>query len=144
VGETRVRLRWRAVTHAGQTLDPNIARIIRPLMSGQHVTLGHLPADPPDGQFAYCKIEHLDGDATSTVDLTIFPDQPNLLLDAGFDVYGPDPTKRYARGTPQHPHRPNVSADFRSAGAALYTVQVYSRDPVLPIDVRDSASASPR
>jgi hypothetical protein len=102
---------------------------------------GRLAVGQPDGQFAYYKIEYPGDDAPHTIDLNIFPDQHNLLLNAGFLVYGPDPTRRlYARGTPQHQHRPNVTADFRSTEAGTYTIQVYNYDPALPMDFEIRAS----
>jgi hypothetical protein len=97
--------------------------------------VGHLDVGQPDGQFAYYKLEYPGSEVTCTVGLDIFPDQHNLLLNAGLLVYGPDPTRRlYAKGTPQHQHRPNVSADFRSTEAGTYTIQVYNYDPALPMD----------
>jgi hypothetical protein len=104
------------------------------LLDPGQTLVGHLAVGQPNGQFAYYKIAYPGADSTFTVELNIFPDQHNLLLNAGFNVYGPDGTRLFARGSPQHLHRPNVSADFRSAEAGIYTVQVYNYDPVLPID----------
>jgi hypothetical protein len=121
---------------AGAVLRPqaDVPEDAIPLEPGE-LLVGYLPVGQPDGQFSYYKFEYPGDGATYTVDLNIHPDQHNLLLNAGFLVFGPDPARRlYAKGTPQHQHRPNVSADFRSTEAGTYTIQVYNYDPALPME----------
>jgi hypothetical protein len=96
--------------------------------------MGQLAAGPPSGQFAYYKFEYPGDESTLTIEMEIFPDQHNVLLNAGFNVYGPESGALYLRGTPLHQHRPNVTGDFRGVHAGTYIVQVYNYDPVLPID----------
>jgi hypothetical protein len=110
------------------------------LLEAGRMLKGHLAAGGPRGQFAYYKFEYPGDESTYTVDLHIFPDRYDLLQHAGFNLYGPDPTKLYGKGGPQHTHRPNVSGDFSSVDPGIYTIQVYNYDPSIPIDFEISGT----
>jgi hypothetical protein len=92
---------------------------------------GHLG---PGGQVANYPIYYPGDKSVYTINLQIYPDDPVLLQNAGFKVFGPQAGKVYVTGGAQHGLQPNVSGNLISVDPGTYTIQVYDYDAHLPID----------
>jgi hypothetical protein len=88
----------------------------------------------PGGTFAYYRIGYTGGTVT-TINMRVNPDDPVVLGNVGFRVYGPTPGKVYLTSGAQPGLTPNVSGDLVSAEPGVYLIQVYNYDPRTPVDL---------
>jgi hypothetical protein len=82
----------------------------------------------PGGRFAYYTLGYPGGVAV-TINLRVIPDDPAVLRNVGFRVYGPTPGRVYLTGGVQPGLTPNVSGDLVSPEPGVYLVQVYNSHP---------------
>jgi hypothetical protein len=88
------------------------------------------------GSFAYYTFYLPANASTVAINLDVRPDDPNVLKNTGFNVYGPQPNKTYATSGTQTGLSPNVSGDLNTIDAGWFVVQVYSYDPQTPVSFR--------
>jgi hypothetical protein len=118
-----------------QTGDPDQAVALTGALTGQL-------AAGAGGHFAYYKFAY-PGSVVTTVNVRVTPDDPVVLRNVGFKVYGPAPGKVYLTGGAQPGLVPNLSGDLISAEPGLYLVQVFNFDPRVSVDFTIWASGLP-
>jgi hypothetical protein len=96
----------------------------------------------PGGTFARFGFDYPGDRSVFTVNLHVEPDDPTLLANAGFVVYGPG-GEEIVRGGAQPGLRPNVSADVIHTRRGPYLVQVHNYHPSRPISYRVELRAAP-
>jgi hypothetical protein len=97
----------------------------------------------PGGHFAYYSMPY-PGGVTLTVNLRVLPDDPTVLRNVGFRVYGPTPGKVYLTGGVQPGLTPNISGDLVSAEPGVYLIQVYNADPGTGVNYTIWATGVPK
>src|SRR5262249_44402515 len=92
---------------------------------------GHLD---PGGKVARYPLKYPGDQSVYTIGLQVSTDDPRVLQNVGFKVFGPQAGKTYASGGAQPNLRPNVSGNLISADPGAYQIEVYNYDPSTPID----------
>src|SRR5579884_3655294 len=92
---------------------------------------GHLD---PGGHVVTYPLSYPGDMSVYTIGLQVSTDNPAVLRNVGFKVFGPQNGKTYVTGGARPNLRPNVSGNLISADKGPYTIQVYSYDPFTPID----------
>ncbi len=103
---------------------------------------GHLDAGT-GGRFAYYRFKYTAGN-TATINLRVTPNDPAILADVGFRVYGPSLGYVYATSGVQPGLAFNISGDLNSGESGEYIVQVFNYSPNTPIDFTISGTGIPR
>ena len=106
---------------------------------------GHLEAGSV-GHFAYYRFIYPADGTTATINLQVWPDDPAVLKNAGFNLYGPQSDRLQVQGGAQPGLNPNISGNLIQAdpnAAGTYIVQVYNWDPGAAIDFTLSATGLP-
>src|SRR5438105_4215906 len=101
------------------------------LFAADATAKGHLGAL---GQTALYTLDYPGDESVFSINLQVFPDDPTLLKNAGFKVFGPQKDKVYAVGGAQPGLRPNVSANLISKDRGTYQLHVYNYDPQQELD----------
>ena len=99
-------------------------------------------ADGTAGHFAYYKFAY-PGGVITTVNVHVTPNDPAVLRNVGFKVYGPQSGKVYAVSGAQPGLVPNLSGDLVSPDPGVYLVQVYSYDPRVSVEFAVWATGLP-
>lgn len=98
-------------------------------------TIGVLP--PDDGtKYQYFKFEYPGDDRGYEINIQAATDDPNVLSDVSFRVYGPTVGKVYARSGVQPGLTPNITADMPTAEAGTYLVQLSNANRDTPVEYR--------
>jgi len=88
----------------------------------------------PGGRVNVYTLDYPGDETVYTINLQVTPDDPRLLQQVGFKVYGPQSGKIYAIGGAQPGLRPNVSANLISGDPGRYFIQIYNFDRSVVID----------
>lgn len=100
-----------------------------PPAEGSNSYNGHLA---PGGHTALYEFNYPGDQSVYTIGLNVTPNDPNVMRNAGFRVYGPAVGKVYVTGGYQGGLVPNVSGNVISKDAGTFVIQVYnySQSPV--------------
>ncbi|HZQ99312.1 MAG TPA: hypothetical protein VFC93_10910 [Chloroflexota bacterium] len=78
------------------------------------------------GSFAYYKLEYPGDRSTVTINVNVTPDDPALIKNAGFRVFGPAAGRTYATSGYQRGIDPNLSANLITSDSGTFVVQLYN------------------
>ena len=93
---------------------------------------GHLDAGT-GGRFAYYRFNYTNG-TVATINLRVMPNDPAILANVGFRIYGPAQGYVYGTSGIQPGLTSNISGNLTSGETGEYIVQVYNYNPNTPID----------
>lgn len=111
-------------------------------VGGQSSFRGHLAASS-GGKFETYEFTYPGDQSVYTINLNITPDDPQVLKNAGFKVYGPTKDKVYVEGGVQQGLVPNVSGNVITIEPGTYVIQVYNYNPSAAIDYEISLVPGP-
>jgi hypothetical protein len=84
---------------------------------------------PPNGrEFRYYRFSYAGDGSTASVNMQVAPDDPTLLRNVGFQIYGPRFDMAPMVAGIRHGLVPNLSRDVIGTVAGTYVVQVYNYD----------------